>query len=57
MNFENLIINAIGGQNEIVMRQLIDVSHLNATQYCAKDHDRKRMILKEKKNNSEFYEL
>ena len=57
MNFENLIINAIGGQNEIVMRQLIDVGHLNATQYCAKDHDRKRMILKEKKNNSEFYEL
>ena len=54
MNFENLIISAIGGQNEIVMRHLMDVGLLNATQYCAKDHDRKRMILKEKKTMVSF---
>ena len=47
MNFENLVINAIGGQNEIVKRQLIDVGLLNATGYCANDHGRKRMILQE----------
>ena len=45
MNFENLIINAIGGQNGIVMRQLMDAGLLNTMQYCAKDHDRMRMIL------------
>ena len=49
MNFENLVINAIRGQNEIVMWQLMDAGLLNATQYCAKDHDRKRMILQENK--------
>ena len=47
MNFESLVINAIGGQKQIVVRQLMDVGLLNATQYCAKDHDRKRMILQE----------
>ena len=35
----------------------MDVGLLNATQYCAKDHDRKRMILQENQNNGEFYEL
>ena len=45
MNFENLIISAIGGPNGIVLRQLMEVGLLNTTQYCAKDHDRMRMIL------------
>ena len=31
MNFESFVTNAIGGQNEIVMRQLMDVGLLNAT--------------------------
>ena len=57
MNFESLVINAIGGQKQIVVRQLTDVGLLNAMQYCAKDHDRKRMILQENQNNGEFYEL
>ena len=49
MNFEYLVINAIGGQKEIAVQQLMDVGLLNAMQYCdcAKDHDRKRMILQE----------
>ena len=47
MNLESLVINAIGGQKQIVVRQLMDVGLLNATQYCAKDHDRKRTILQE----------
>ena len=47
MNFESLVINTIGDQKQIVVRQLMDVGLINATQYCAKDHDRKRMILQE----------
>ena len=47
MNFESLVINAIGGQIQIVVRQLMDVGLLNATQYRAKDLDRKTMILQE----------
>ena len=39
------MINAIGGQKQIVLRQLMDVDLLSATQYSAKDHDRKGMIL------------
>ena len=57
MKFESLVINAIGGQKQIVLRQLMDVGPLNATQYCAEDHDRKRMILQENKKNGEFYGL
>ena len=45
MNFESLVIIAIGGQKQIVVRQLMDVGLLNAMQYCIKYHDRKRMIL------------
>ena len=33
MNFESLVINAIGGQKQIVVPQLMDVCLLNATQY------------------------
>ena len=47
MNFESLVINAIGGQKQRVVRQLMDIGLLNATQYCPKDHGRKRMILHE----------
>ena len=47
MNFESLVINAIGAQKQIVVRQLMYVGLPNATQYCAKDHDRKRRILQE----------
>lgn len=47
MSFENLGLNAIRGQKKIVIRQLMDVGLLNSRQYCAKDHDRKRMILEE----------
>ena len=46
-NFESLAINAIGDEKERVVRHLMDVGLLNATQYCAKDHDRKRMVLQE----------
>ena len=57
MKFESLVINAIGGQKQIVLRQLMDVGPLNATQYCAEDQDRKRMILQENQKNGEFYGL
>ena len=57
MNFENLIINAIGGQNGIVLRQLMEAGLLNTTQYCVKDHVEWEWFSKKIKNNGEFYEL
>ena len=58
MNFGSLVINAIRGQMQIVVRQLMDVGLLNAAQDCAKDHDGERLFLQEiKKNNGEFSEL
>ena len=45
MSFEAIVVNAVAGETEVVLRMLMDKGILRRKMYCTKEHERKRMTL------------